>query len=225
MAREQRSAPSTPRRSSTQGLPEDRFDRAPKGGRVGSHRFEARPRRFWYYLLAGVIATAVLVTAGIIGIQNIGGTKPGGGAGVAGGGSAQPQTPAELDPTATVAVLNGTTTPNLAAGVDQVITEQGWGQIAFSSNAAQSDVQISAVFYLDDADLSAAEGLAAKLGGVSAYKTDQYAEYGVRLIVLLGADYAGPGKDEAAALTAQGAEEQSPADVELPPADEQTSGE
>jgi len=194
MAREQGE-----RRSATD-LPRDRFDVPRQAGRVGAHRIAGRARRSWRYVLVGAVATVVLVTAGILWANSIGGSS-----GPVAQGPAQPQeqrvTP-ELDPTASVAVLNGTPTPNLAAGVDQVITGNGWGLIAFSGDAASRDVQISAVFYAVPEDEAAAEGLAAQLGGVSTYQSDGYGEYGVRLIVLLGADYGGPGKDEAAAITA-----------------------
>lgn len=193
MAREQEA------KASPRALPQDRFDELPKGRRVGAHRIAGRVRRFWRYLVAGIVATAVIVTIGIIGVNSIGGTS-----------DPMPNAPQqtqddrvtpELDPTATVAVLNGTPTPNLAAGVDQVITANGWGQITFSGDAASREVQISAVFYLAAEDETAAAGLAAELGGVSTYQSSDYADYGVRLVVLLGADYAGPGEEEAAAIT------------------------
>ena len=37
---------------------------------------------------------------------------------------------------------------------------------------------------------------AKELGGVSTFQSSDYDEYGARLIVLLGADYAGPGSDQ-----------------------------
>lgn len=188
-------------RLSDTDLPRDRFDVPRQAGRVGAHRIAGRARRGWRYVLVGAIATVVLVTAGILWANSIGG----GSNDPVAQGPAQPQeqrvTP-ELDPTASVAVLNGTPTPNLAAGVDQVITSNGWGVIAFSDDAVSRDVQISAVFYAVPEDEAAAAGLAAQLGGVSTYQSDGYGEYGVRLVVLLGADYGGPGKDEAAAITA-----------------------
>lgn len=184
----------------------DRFDRLPKNPRVGAHRISGRVRRFWRYFLVALIAIALLVTAGIIGVNSIGSGTGSNGASGSNGETAAPQpaqTQPELDPTATVVVLNGTTTPNLAAGVDEVITRNGWGQIMFSDNAVSSDVEISAVFYASEADEAAALGLAAELGGVSIYESQNYTEYGARLVVLLGADYAGPGAEEAAAITAR----------------------
>lgn len=187
-------------RASARDYPRDRFDALPKNPRVGAHRVAGRARRAWRYVLVGAIATVVLVTAGVVYVNSIGS-----GSGLPLQNDPPSQTEdrvvPQIDPTATVVVLNGTPTPNLAAGVDEVITLNAWGSIIFSDNAATRDVQISAVFYADEADLPAAEGLAQQLGGVSTYQSDGYAEYGARLIVLLGADYAGPGRDEAAAIT------------------------
>ncbi|WP_244301153.1 LytR C-terminal domain-containing protein [Leucobacter insecticola] len=105
----------------------------------------------------------------------------------------QPKADAVIDPNATVVVLNGTSTPNLAESVSGLITDRQWGQIVYSGSASETDVELSAVFYMDPADEAAAEALATKLGGISSYQTDRYVDYGVRLVVLIGANYAGPG--------------------------------
>lgn len=186
-----------------QRYPEDRFDRAERTGRVGAHRVTARPRYVWQFLIAGLLGFALLTTVGILLVQNIGasGKLPSLDRTPA---AVAPEKPvAKLDPEATVAVLNGSETANLAASLDKIITDEQWGQILFSGSAASKDVQISAVFYSDEADAEAAAGLAAKLGGLSTYTTQDYAEYGAKLVVLLGSDYAGPGLEEAAAMTAE----------------------
>ena len=77
-----------------------------------------------------------------------------------------------------------------------MITQNGWGQILFSAPAASSDVQISAVFFSKPEDEPAALALAKELGGVSTFQSSDYDEYGAKLIVLLGSDYAGPGSDQ-----------------------------
>lgn len=178
----------------------DRFDRLPASKRVGAHRFTARPRRFWYYFLAAVIAIALVTGAGVIAIQLIGSNvtnfldpeNP---------GSFVAQTGPELNPDASIAVLNGTEADALGFAVADEITTNEWGQIAFSEVAAQRDVEISAVFYESAADESMALGLAKELGGVSIYQNSDYTEYGVDLVVLLGTDYAGPGSEAAATTT------------------------
>ncbi|WP_239684088.1 LytR C-terminal domain-containing protein [Leucobacter musarum] len=193
------------RLSARQTYPEDRFDRLKRTGRVGAHRVTARPRYIWQYLIAGLLGFAVLTTLGILAVQGIGGTgKLSLGPSSGSSGSSSAQVTAELDPTATVAILNGTPTQYLAAALDTIVTEQQWGSIEFSGSAATADVAISAVFYSDPADAPAAAGLAEKLGGVSTYTSSDYEKYGVRLVVLLGADYKGPGIDEAAQLAANG---------------------
>ena len=209
------------RRAGRQTYPEDRFDRVERTRRVGAHRVNARPRYFWQYLIAGILGFALLTGAGILllplldGAGKLPNSAPAGTPGAT--GSATPKVTPELDPAATIAILNGTEIQNLAAAVDQTIGKEQWGTIVFSGSAAESNVEISAVFYRDDADLPAAEGLAAKLGGISTYKTADYADYQARLIVLLGADYQGPGIDLAAQLTADSATDGPGADE--PPVD------
>lgn len=170
----------------------DRFDSPPRGRRVGAHRLVMRPRRFWQYLVAALVGVAVLTAAGIFAVQNIGSSVT---EIFDGGSPAAPveQVQAEVDPEATVAVLNGTTEEGLQDAVAEAIAEGEWGTIGFTDIAATDDVAISAVFFATEADEPAALGLAKQLGGVSTYQSDDYAKYGVQLVVLLGADYAGPG--------------------------------
>ncbi len=179
-------------------LPEDRFDRVQHTRRAGAHRLTARPRTFWTYAVAALVGTAVCATAGIFALQAASSTGevrlP------TGKTTTTAAEAAKLDPKATVAVINGTSTEELAGGVDSVITKEKWGQVGFSGDAAKRDVKISAIFYSADADRPAAEGLAKKLGGLSSYKSSSYDSYQVKLVVLLGADYAGPGKAEAAKI-------------------------
>ncbi|MGK0722217.1 LytR C-terminal domain-containing protein [Leucobacter sp. W1478] len=190
-------------RQARQTLPEDRFDRLPKGRRVGAHRIAARPHRFWLYLVAVVAGVVVLSGLGIVALQVFGGNVGTFTSEQEAPVAAPEQVQGALDPNATVAILNGTETPNLQEGLEAVITENAWGQIAFVEYAASRDVQISAVFYGAPEDEAAAAGLARELGGVSYYESPDYEEYGVRLVVLLGADYAGPGFDQAAEITAR----------------------
>ncbi len=178
------------------GLPLDRFDLVQASGRVGAHRIVGEPRRFWAYLVSALLGIVVLTGIGIVVVQTTGSNvvnftsegKP--------GGANVSQTEPELDPEASVVVLNGTTMPEFGAIVDGIITQNSWGQILFSGPAAANDVATSAVFYSDPADEAAALGLAQQLGGVSAYPSEAYTEYEARLVVLLGADYAGPGSEQ-----------------------------
>ncbi len=191
------------KRGSKSELPADRFDSLEKSPRVGAHRISGRVRRIWRYLIVGVVASAVLITAGVIAVNLVDYHGSESNAPQTSGGSDEPEVKPELDPSATIVILNGNPTLNLAAGVDEAISTNQWGQIMFSDNADTRDVQISAVFYSNAEDLAAAKGLAEKLGGVSTYESQDYLQFGARLVVLLGADYAGPGFDEAEKITAQ----------------------
>src|SRR5690606_33377679 len=86
---------------------QDRFDRLPKRGRVGAHRYTAKPRRFWSFFLVAIVGIAILTGLGILAVHSVGSSvtefldppEP------------EPvveQVQPELDPDATVAVLNGT---------------------------------------------------------------------------------------------------------------------
>lgn len=188
-----------------QSYPGDRFDKVARTGRVGAHRVTARPRYVWQFVIAGLLGFALLTTVGVLAVHSIGASGK-----LPTLDSSKTEAPApartepKLDPDATVAVLNGSETQNLAAALDKIITQEQWGQILFSGSAVSRDITISAVFYSDEADADAAAGLAAKLGGLSTYTTQEYGEYGAKLVVLLGSDYAGPGLEEAAAMPASG---------------------
>lgn len=181
-------------RTTTRARPaKDRFDAPYTGRRVGAHRMGLRPRRVWQYLIAAVLGIAVLTTLGVLAVQRIGADV----SGIFETGKAAVQVKRvepKLDPAATVAVLNGTGTDGMQDTVAKDITKNEWGSIAFTDVAA-SDVKISAVFYGAKTDEAAALGLAKELGGVSTYRSSDYDQYGVRLVVLLGADYAGPGSE------------------------------
>lgn len=191
--RASRTARSEPQRSS---LSPDRFDTRSKNVRVGAHRVVGRPRRFWIYLVSALLGIALLTAAGVIVVQVTGTTVSGLAEETTTPTQKPPAVQAELDPTAPVVVLNGTSMAGFGAVVDGLITQNGWGQILFSGPAASTDVQISAVFYSTPEDESAALALAKELGGVSTFQTSDYDEYGARLVVLLGSDYAGPGSDQ-----------------------------
>lgn len=186
-------------RTTAQDFPRDRFDDVLHRGRVGAHRVTSQPRVGWQFVVGGVVAAAILTTAGFIGVNFLNSigklpdlpeiTQTGEPA------EGRPQAvKAEIDPEATIVVLDGTSEfAELAAKVVPVVTDNDLGVISFAGPAAELDVELSAVFYKDPADESAALGLAKELGGLSAYATDAYADYDARLIVLLGSNYSGPG--------------------------------
>lgn len=195
MARKQNAERAQPQ--SLTGSSGDRFDSVVRSRRVGAHRIVARPRRLWFYLLAGFVAVVLLTGGGMVAVHFMGASVTN-----LWEEEVPPPPPApvvkpELDPTAEVVVLNGTSMPGFGAIIDAIITENEWGQILFSTEAASNTVEISAVFYASVADEAAALGLAKELGGVSVYQSYEYSQqYGARLVVLLGADYGGPGSDQ-----------------------------
>lgn len=182
------------RDAAPQSYPEDRFDDAPRNGRVGAHRVTAQPRIVWQFIIGGLVAALLLTALGVVGVNfmNSRGSLPVGPSTPT--EPAAPQVKAEIAPEASVVVLDGTSASgDLALGLASIITEENLGVISFAGPAESSEVEISAVFYSDDADESAAMGLAKELGGISSYSTSDYEAYDARLVVLLGADYAGPG--------------------------------
>ena len=176
--------------------PTDRFDMVPRSGRVGAHRVTAQPRIVWLYVFATLAGAALLTAAGIIGVNlaNSAGSLPPLPSETQKAPEEAKVTP-ELDPEASVVLLDGTSAQGeLALRLAPVITSEQLGVILAAVPAANADVEISAVFYADPADEAAAHGLANELGGISTYSSTEYTEYGARLVVLLGSDYAGPAK-------------------------------
>lgn len=161
----------------------------------------ARPRVLRKFIAVAAIAIVVIVGAGAIWLNSVGGAVS---AGIPEATESTPESeiaPAVLDPAALVAILNGTETQSLQTTVEAAIVNGAWGQVSFSDVTVERDVQISAVFYQDVAYEPAARALAEQLGGVSTYQTENYADFEVNLVVLLGSDYAGPGLAEAQAIT------------------------
>lgn len=182
----------------TDSYPRDRFDDVKRSGRTGAHRVTAQQRFTWQYLIAVLISVAVLTTAGIFFVNQLSST--GRLPELNDGGSGQEQSPdrvtPELDPEATVVILDGTSPDTeLAQQLEPMFTDEQWGDVLAVLPAETNDVEISAIFYADPADEAAALGLAQKLGGLSAYSSSDYEGYDARLIVLLGSDYAGPGRE------------------------------
>ncbi|WP_042544131.1 LytR C-terminal domain-containing protein [Leucobacter komagatae] len=194
MAKEHEAAHGTrSRRSPASEYPEDRFDGLPSDGPVGSHRVTAQPRVTRHFVIGGLIGAALLTTVGIVGVTIAGSSGKLPLLPTSGTSAESTKVKPVLDPEAKVAVLDGTTTDGDAAtGVAAAITSEDWGVIVLAGPAATADVEISAVFYSDQAHEAAALALAERLGGVSTYQRDEYANGEAQLTVLIGDDYAGP---------------------------------
>lgn len=169
----------------------DRFDKVPRRSRrVGVHRLRAHRSYALWWILAFLICTALLTAFGIFTLSTIGSEKI---ANVIENKTEQNTIKIEIDPQKTVAVLDGTDDKFLATRVARRITSNDWGNVIYEGSSAQRSVAISAVFYKTEDQKGAAEALAQKLGGLSSYPRENQ-EIQADLIVLLGSDYAGPGK-------------------------------
>jgi hypothetical protein len=179
---------------------EDRFDDVPKkgkrSGQIGAHRVVARQGHFWQWLLVMLIVTVLLSAAGIFTLHRIGANNVPFAQRVSESEEKPQEVKAKLDPSATVAVLNGTDTTGLGEAVGDAVGKNKWGDVQYIGNTKDTATDISAVFYGDKDDQAAAEGLADKLGGVSTYLNKTYESIGTKLVILVGPDYAGPGKDD-----------------------------
>lgn len=177
----------------------DRFDRVPRTRvpRVGVHRVSPKTTSGWTTLIVAALATLVLTLIGILVVT----LQPGSVSFVdqlrdaPAPERAAPGVEARIDPETTVVVLNGTEIDGFAFLVDEIINDEGWGTTLFSGEADRRDVEISAIFYADEADAGLAKGLGEKLGGMSYYLSSDYTVYDNQLTVLIGADYRGPAAD------------------------------
>ncbi|MDA3147657.1 LytR C-terminal domain-containing protein [Leucobacter sp. UCMA 4100] len=174
----------------------DRFDGVKRTSRVGAHRAVERPGSPGAWVLVSTLIALILTAVGILlytlipssvsFVEQLGPDA-----------KAPAPVAAEIDPETTVAVLNGTDIADLAFAVDTAIGAEGWGTTTFAGNAEDRNVKISAVFYSDEASEGLAKGLGEKLGGISYYQNASFVTEGSQLTVLLGADYSGPGLEEA----------------------------
>ena len=186
--------------------PRDRFDvKGPsEPARVGAHRGPARRGRGWIAFAWATAATVVLVIVGIVSLQlitdrlDLDAVFPQQESSEA--ASEAPSTPAPapavVDTAALVTVLNGTPTQGLAAQAVEQLAVAGWSQNIAVSNADQSTVETTIVYYQDPSQEGAARGLAEALGVGTITLSDDFAidvaegeEPILQLVVVLGADY------------------------------------
>lgn len=191
--------------------PKDRFDTAPENlQRVGAHRSPRRRGRGWIGFLWALLAVAVLVGLGVLGLFIINGnvnfTSPN--ATTSGTPSATAQAPTSsapapshtpspaptpqptIDPDLSVTVLNGTPARGLAAGVSKTLTADGWS-VDTVGNASRGDFTRTVVYYSDPANKEAALGLVKSLTGAQATAelSRAYAGTSADLTVVVGSDY------------------------------------
>lgn len=188
----------------TRSHPQDRFDvKGPsQPARAGAHRTPPRRGRGWIAFAWAAAATVVLVVVGIVGLQlitdrlDLDAVFPDQTPVASEAPSTPAPAPAVVDTAATVTVLNGTTTPGLAAAAAEQLAAAGWTQSIAVSDADQNDVATTTVFYQDASQEGAARGLAEALGIGSITLSDDFAievaegeEPFLQLVVVLGSDF------------------------------------
>lgn len=181
--------------------PTDRFDDIPDDlARVGAHRAPAPRGRGWIAFAWAVLATGVLVVAGLYGLSrfdptfqfdlpSFGAGEPVGEATVAPEDVVEPVTdPATVDPALglTISVLNGTETQGLQNTAGDQISDAGWPDPA-RANAASRAEETTTIFYHTTDFEGIALGLAELLGAGEVVLSDAY--LGAPVTILLGTDY------------------------------------
>ena len=178
----------------TTARPHDRFDDVPEDlARVGAHRAPVRRGRGLVTFGWAALATGVLVGAGVLGLSVIEKGVSTTGDTTSSSATAISAAPvATVDPSATVVVLNATTTSGLAAKASATAKSDGW-KVASTANADSSDVKLSTVYYSQRSQLGAALGLAKSLHiGRAPVQTNRFDVQGqTRLTVVLGKDFVG----------------------------------
>lgn len=184
-------------------FPPDQFDELPTDlSRVGAHRAPPKRGRGWIRFAWAVLATVVLVVAGLFGLSrinpNISFNLPN-----LGGGSSESATPtvsstptaeAITDPSKvpaslnlSLSVLNGSTTDGLQDKAGDVITAAGWPNPA-RANATDRTEATTVIYYRSAEYEGVARGLAALLGvGADVQLSDAF--LGAPVTIVLGDDY------------------------------------
>lgn len=190
--------------------PKDRFDDLPSDvGRIGAHRAENPRMRGGVVLLWSLIATIVLVAAGIFGTMLATGrialaptptASP----------SALPTAEARLDTSYKVTILNATPERGLASAMSDTLVAAGWSaDDVTAGDAGSEDFATTTVYFSSPADEGAARGLASAIGGADVELSDAYAGlWGAdvpQLALVIGLDRVGSAEPDPAETDAAGA--------------------
>jgi hypothetical protein len=174
-----------------QRYPRDRFDSIPHGiERVGAHRAPVRRGSRWVAFGIAALATVVLVAVGIGGVVLLGDRLNFGDPGTA----TEPPTPVAtaqptIAPDIPVTVLNGTTTTGLAARAGEALTAAGI-PVGTTANASADDLTETVVYYATPDLEGAARGVAQAVPEADVRLSEQFAEIGTPLVLVVGSDYA-----------------------------------
>ncbi|TFD48350.1 LytR family transcriptional regulator [Cryobacterium frigoriphilum] len=175
--------------------PHDRFDDLSHGNRVGAHRAPAKKGRGWVPFWWALGATLLLIGIGIVILvtltNRLSFTIPGlptDAATSAPTSEAVPTAVPTVDPTLSVTVLNGTPDGELAASVTEILTIAGW-DVGSTQESDADGVETTFVYYSDPVLEGAARGVAASLPGSELTLSDDFAETGASITVIVGNDY------------------------------------
>ncbi len=184
--------------------PKDRFDQLPEDlARVGAHRAPRKRGRGWIGFAWAVLATGVLVFAGLFGISRFLNIDLGIGLFPAAVTPTPTPTPTPTmdpvtDPTTIdparqliITVLNGTPVVGLQSTVGSELAAAGW-PIGTQANASVDDIEETFVYYTNPLDEDVARGLVVALGLGDIRLVDPGTVSSAPLTIVLGADYAGP---------------------------------
>jgi hypothetical protein len=180
--------------------PQDRFDdRDSSSVPRGAHRTTVRRKPWWVKVVTVVAATSAVIVVALAGITVIDARLNFEIPDFTAIGQTPTPTPtptiALLDPTklteqqfkaTTITILNGTTSPTLAADVAAMLTTQNWPQ-ATIADAADDTVAKSVIAYRYSLDEQLARSIGSSLGIDVLQQSDDY--FGARVYVVLGADF------------------------------------
>ena len=184
--------------------PKDQFDRLPEDlARVGAHRAPKKGGRGWIGFAWAVLATGVLVFAGLFGLSKFLGVDIGLPIFQAAATptptptptpTADPLTdPSKLDPARAIkiTILNGTPTVGLETTVSAALTAEGW-PIEGAALASEKDIEETVVYYSDVANEDVARGLVLALGVGKIRLVSPDTFPGSPLTIVIGSDYKAP---------------------------------
>jgi uncharacterized membrane protein YdfJ with MMPL/SSD domain len=150
-------------------FPRDRFDEIPRDpSRVGAHR-APRPRLRWLVTLLWWLLTVAVLTGGgifaFLALSNTGAIDP------PEAPSATATEPADVEPeidtSAFLVVLNGTSSPNAATDVEAELMSAGWADDT-------TDFQVTTVYYVAEEDRARALGVAEAIGGAEVVQSEEF---------------------------------------------------
>lgn len=193
-------------------FPHDRFDDVTDGPRVGAHRGMHRRGRGWVAFAWAALATGVLVGIGVLVLallnssfsftddsssapsasasssaSSSSSSAPSDGSSSSSSSEAAAASPSDQGST-TLVVLNGTSTPGLAASGTSKLTAAGW-KVTSSGNAGSTGTASTIVYYQQESQAALAKGIAQSLGVAAVEQSAAFPNADIS--VVLGADFSG----------------------------------